>query len=81
MLTCKEVTELASKQQDTPLPFKQRMQLKIHLMMCKFCNRYLKQLNFLKTAIQRIDHHSPHPLPDESRNRIRATLEKEVDLK
>ena len=80
MLTCKEVTELASKQQDTPLPFKQRIQLKIHLMMCKFCNRYLKQLDFLKTAIQRIDNHPPHTLPTESRSRIRSALEREVNL-
>lgn len=78
MLTCKEVTELASKAQDMKLTFGQRMQLKMHLMMCKLCSRYVKQLAFLRTAVQDLDAHEHHAqLSAEAKNRIRQSLEKQ----
>jgi hypothetical protein len=51
MFNCKKVTQLLSEALDRNLPLYQRMGMRIHLMMCKFCSRYKEQLLFLrKTA-------------------------------
>ena len=79
MLNCKEVTELASKAHDAPLTLNQRIQLKLHLFMCKLCTRYVKQLKFLRAAVQNIDEQTPqHHLSTEGRSRIRQALEEET---
>ncbi len=76
MLTCKEVSQLASKAQDEPLTFKERLQLKVHLLICSLCARYVKQLHFLKRAIQGLDEHKDDVrLSTKSRHRIKASLE------
>jgi hypothetical protein len=44
MLSCKEVTRIvASGEIDEQSPFK-RMQLRMHLLMCRHCRRYTAQL-------------------------------------
>ena len=52
MLSCKEITELVSKSLDTKVPFMKRMELKMHLMMCRLCNRYAKQIRSLHNVIK-----------------------------
>jgi hypothetical protein len=81
MFTCKQITELASKAQEEPLPFKQRFQFRLHLLMCKLCARYVKQLAFLRTSIKDLDHHaSCAHLCSESKHRIKETLEKQSKI-
>ena len=53
MLSCKEITELVSKSLDTKIPFMKRVELRLHLMVCKFCNRYAKQVRSLHSTIKR----------------------------
>ena len=79
MMTCKQATALAATYLDAPLTFKQRIELKIHLCMCKLCARYVKQLLFLKTAIQHIDRplESTH-LSAEAKQRIKENIEKKI---
>jgi len=51
MFNCKKVTQLLSESLDRNLSLYQRMGMRIHLIMCKFCSRYKEQLLFLrKTA-------------------------------
>lgn len=40
---CKEVTMLAEKQLQQPLPLLQRIGLRFHLLYCYLCRRYVKQ--------------------------------------
>jgi len=47
MLNCKEVADLASKSLDAKLTLRQKLGMRLHLMMCKFCCRYVKRLKFL----------------------------------
>ncbi len=42
-LSCKKASELIELKSDTHLSFKNKIQLKMHLMMCKACNAYEKQ--------------------------------------
>ena len=48
LLTCKEVTKLISDSMETTLPLGTRIGLRLHLMICKFCSRYKKQLSAIK---------------------------------
>ena len=44
MLKCKDVAELASRYVDNDLGVMQRTQMRLHLMMCKHCSRYVRQI-------------------------------------
>ena len=47
MLSCKEIANLASQSLDTKLTMRQRLGMRLHLMMCKFCSNYTKNLKFI----------------------------------
>ncbi len=71
MLKCKQVIDLASNSLDTSLPWRIRWQMKFHLLMCKNCHRYLKQLQFIQRAAASINnHYLTISLPNIARKRI-----------
>jgi predicted anti-sigma-YlaC factor YlaD len=51
MLTCKQTSELISQSLDKPQTWKTRFDLKLHLMMCKACQQYAKQMHTIKSNI------------------------------
>jgi len=51
MKTCAELTQLLSEAQDRKLSFAEKMTTLTHLMMCRGCRNYEKQLNFLREAV------------------------------
>jgi len=53
MLSCKETTHLLSQSQDRKLSLTERMQLEIHLAMCKGCTNFRDQMAFLRAACKR----------------------------
>ena len=63
---------------DGKLSFSQRLGLRIHLYLCKWCRRYGSQIEFLRTASQhepKPDESLPaRPLSPEARERIRQRL-------
>src|SRR5437868_2931816 len=78
---CKQAARLQSAALDRKLPFRQRVGLKIHLLLCKWCRRYGKQIRFLCNAA-RDRNETELSLPDrtlspEARNRIKARLQAE----
>jgi len=42
------VTRMVSESLDRTLPLHQRLGIRMHLMMCRYCNRYRKQLLLLR---------------------------------
>lgn len=56
MLTCKQASQLVSQSLDQPLPWSKRLQLKFHLMICKFCMRFFKQMHGMKQAAIHLQH-------------------------
>jgi len=52
MLNCKQATELMSRSQDQTLPLLKRLNLKLHLIMCRGCSNYNKQLAFIRKTMK-----------------------------
>ena len=52
MFNCKEVSEKVSISMDESLPVHHRIMLNIHLLMCKYCNRFRKQLLVMRNALR-----------------------------
>jgi hypothetical protein len=53
MLNCNEVTNLCSDELERPLRLRERMALKMHLMMCKGCSNYRTQMSAIRAAMHR----------------------------
>jgi len=81
MLSCKEVAYLASQALDTPLTWRQRWGMRLHLLFCRLCRCYVGQLRFLERALKRArdsdsECFSPgEQLSEQARERIRRTLQ------
>jgi hypothetical protein len=54
MLSCKDVTRLISLSMDRSLPLGKRIGVRIHLLMCQFCNRYKRQLLLIRETVRRL---------------------------
>ena len=76
--SCREATRLQSAALDHPLCWRQRLGLRIHLWLCRWCHRYGRQLKFLRhTARQHADHASglpPQTLSPAARARLKQRL-------
>ncbi|MGA9396405.1 MAG: zf-HC2 domain-containing protein [Azonexus sp.] len=53
MLTCKNATQLLSEAQDRKLGLSEKMQLELHLALCKGCKNYGNQMKFLSQTCRR----------------------------
>lgn len=83
-LPCREMTRLASESLDHELGALEWCALRSHMLYCKACRRFLRQILFLRRALKRLatrvetDDALPGPeLPSEVRERIKAALRKE----
>lgn len=52
MFNCKEVSKLLSVSMDRELSWSQKMGVRFHLMMCKYCTRFHKQLRQMRGIIK-----------------------------
>jgi len=77
MLSCKDVTRLLSESMDHSLPLGKRVGVRLHLLVCKFCARYERQLLLIRETVQRLAATEDVPgetLSAEARERIRKAL-------
>ncbi len=81
MLSCKDVTQLLSESMDASLPIGKRIGVRLHLLICKFCLRYKRQLLLIRETVRRIvaaeesSGESPvETLSEEAKERIRKSL-------
>ncbi|MGH7599491.1 MAG: hypothetical protein ACREOI_24310 [bacterium] len=78
--TCKEVTRMASEAMERKLPLRQRLDMRLHLLICALCMRYVKQLQFMHDAVQQhaaqIETGAAQPsvLSDGARERMKQRL-------
>lgn len=53
MLSCRDATRLMSEAQDRKLSLSERLQLEMHVLICKGCTNYKSQISFLREACRR----------------------------
>jgi hypothetical protein len=77
--SCKEATRLQSAALDRKLTVRERLGLGVHLLVCKWCRCYGKQIKFLRLAAKEHSQDgrnpSPQALSSEARERIRVMLQ------
>ena len=55
MYSCKDVSQLLSESMDRSLPFYQRVLMRLHLLMCKYCTRCKQHFEALRAASRQED--------------------------
>ena len=59
MLNCHEITDRASEFLDGTLPWYIRLQVRLHLMMCRFCREYVRQITLVARALRQLPSQEP----------------------
>lgn len=81
MPTCRDAARLQSEALDRKLSLSKRVGLWLHLLICKWCRRYGKQIRFLREAAQEhcedLTEGVPQSLSADARERIRQRLRSE----
>ena len=54
---CHDITRLISQSLDRPLPLRTRIAMRIHYLICVWCERYRDQLGFLRKAVKSCPEH------------------------
>ena len=76
--SCREAVRLQSSALDRPLTLRQRLGLRMHLVLCRWCRRYGEQIKFLRAAAHKCAEHDglgmPATLTPEVRERIKRSL-------
>lgn len=60
-ITCDEATMICDKNQYNEASFIEKIQLKIHLLMCKYCSLYVQQNKTLSTLFKAKANSCKHP--------------------
>jgi len=58
---CAEMSRLTSRSLDESLPLDVRLQMRLHHLICIWCQRYFRQLNYLHQAGPKFDLRLPEP--------------------
>lgn len=73
--TCREVAAQLSREQEAAEPTPHRLSLRLHLMMCRHCRRYERQLVWLRQSLIHVRADDAEPkLPARAQAHIRARL-------
>ncbi|GAB4133728.1 zf-HC2 domain-containing protein [Thermopirellula anaerolimosa] len=73
MLRCREVSKLVSESLDHELPLRIRLQVWLHLAMCRLCSAFARQVRLFRRAAR---NHPDRLMPDD--RDPRATLSPEA---
>lgn len=53
MPSCQQVSQLVSEGNDRTLRLRERLAISFHVAMCRYCARFMKQMRFMRAAIER----------------------------
>jgi predicted anti-sigma-YlaC factor YlaD len=76
MLSCKEITELATDYLENDLRRHERIRVQMHLWMCKHCQRYVKQMRKVVKLLNRLP---KEPAPAERLDNLLARFRETHD--
>lgn len=54
MLTCRDTTRLLSERNERELSPRERMELRLHTLVCRGCRRYGAQISFIRRAAKAV---------------------------
>ena len=54
MLTCRDITRLQSERLERELNTRERMELRLHTLVCRGCRRYGAQITFIRRAAKAV---------------------------
>lgn len=76
---CRQIAQLASRTDAQPLSPWARLRVRVHLGICKACERYLRQLDFLREAAAKLEENLPseanHTLAADAKDRLKQRLQ------
>lgn len=76
---CHDITRLISGSFDRPLPLRTRIAVRIHYLICVWCDRYRHQLGFLREALKSVPEqdttHRRGGLSPEARTRLKIAVQ------
>lgn len=77
-LNCNRISELVSESMDADTGVTRRIGIKFHIMMCRYCARYEKQLHTIrdtiKTSVDESSDVSLQPMSDQKKKQIKIFL-------
>ena len=80
---CRDAARIQSDQMERRLPAAKRAGLFMHLLMCKWCRRYGRQIRFMRTAVrehpEKLAEADVRSLSSEARERIKSRVAKEKE--
>ena len=81
--TCKEAARLVLESHDRGLSWRERLGVRLHLLLCDACTRFAQQMRFLRTAVRRYTGQhvetSQETLAPAAKERIRHALRTRQD--
>jgi len=79
---CKDITRMISAAQDRRLSLRERVQLRLHFLICVWCERYGEHLRFLRARLHEADEHTEEMgcahLSPEAKERMKQTLREQA---
>ena len=82
MLSCKQANQFISASLDRPLTLRERIVLRLHLIICKYCKRFSQQLQTMRVAMttlaQSIENDNSIEMPVALKNSITKLVEEQA---
>ncbi len=79
MLDCKQASQLISQSLDRSLTLRERLSLKLHLLICEFCKRFSQHMQTIRVALKQmtssIESNDSIEMPSAAKNRILQSIE------
>lgn len=74
MISCKEATELIVRKDLEKLSFIDRVSLRFHTLMCRFCRAFEVQNDEINSQAATLDNLVTDPMPEESKKSVSEAL-------
>ena len=79
MLDCKQTSQLISQSLDRSLTFRERIALRLHLFICKYCKQFSQHLQTIRVALKQmtssIESNDGIAMPSAAKSRILQSIE------
>lgn len=76
MLDCRQSSKLVSDAMDRRLTGRERIALRLHLLMCRYCRTFARQLGYLRELVSQAGLPQDERLSEQQREQLRESLGK-----